>query len=287
MLRIREILSSENYFNSRLIINSNFSELANALNNLFNYIDIKNKGAANFSSLIIKKYSNPTNFVIFDCEASGKIRGNLNVLGDSILEKDLTIFQNFFVNGSVNFENSTTGPNVFENKLNTSERLGNSHLQLHSSVVLVTPSQTNIIDINALPVIALEANLFDTAVFSTSALIRKARYIYLNLTSLNPTLINTLILPPVTAVTPGQIIRIGFSNIPSSTIAPGYNLEIKTTNLAPEYSSNIVIASSNPTIITSSPSLDINNTNLLKVWIEFYAHNTGWKVLNAHKEINF
>ena len=78
---ITEILGSDNIAGSRVTINSNFSNLATAINTIETNVDTSFTpgGKLTVGSSFIKKYNKSVNEQIFNCEASGLFIGNLTV----------------------------------------------------------------------------------------------------------------------------------------------------------------------------------------------------------------
>jgi len=82
-INLTEILGSDNIAGSRITINDNFKKLANSVNTFETYLDtaFTPGGSLNIGTLLVKRYTNPVSTTIFTCEASGRIEGNLTILG--------------------------------------------------------------------------------------------------------------------------------------------------------------------------------------------------------------
>jgi hypothetical protein len=268
-IRIKEILSSENYLVSRIIINQNFTALASSINGIIKYLDPSNNGSINSGSILVKKYSNPTNTVLFTNEGSSLIKGNQTIEGNLITNGTYTAIGNQTFGGSLTLNGSSPGTHQFTVGIPIKLQRGTIETQLNNS----TTEPYNIIDPNSLPSVPTDASRNIPIVSASDFL--KHKYIRLDLSSITGIVTDctTLILPPVASVTPGQVITF-LVDTPAAANVP---FNISNTNFSSEYTAPILL----------NDSLALNTPNVRKIYLTVYADSTGWRVLNAYSSVTY
>jgi hypothetical protein len=278
-ITMTEILGSDNLAGSRITINNNFKTAQNAINTLEQRLNTSfvPGGSLNVGDALIKKYTRPLTQIIFVVEASGQIQGDFYVVGATNTTGAISVGTNLNVAGNVVFSNSaapTPGGYTLDNALRTYATNGYAHEQFWAGNSYSLP-----VDINALPTVPsatlreLDPTLFD-----------RRRVIHLDLSTTDftlPTSCTTLRLPLITSpsVENGQIVTFVI-DLPALAAGVTDVLFIDNTNLDPIYTSPIPLNDDGTTVI------DLSTVDIQKVFITFYASQTGWKVLSAHHYVD-
>lgn len=274
---ITEILGSDNIAGSRITINSNFSTLATAINNIETRLDTSFNpgGSLNVGNALIKRYTNPVTAQIFTCEATALIQGNLNVSKTISITEALNVGLNFTVSGNVVFDDAATGGGSFVSALPfdydaafSSPQLdgqssSNAYL-LNPQTLPQTPSST-VREITAgadfpkISVIRLNYSTYDSSLAATSC--------------------TKIQLPAVSSanVTPGQVITVLIDQ-PAGTGTTGAQFGISSVNLASGYDQDILMSGITATFI------DSDSFELRKTAVTLYADTqvgNGWRVLSS------
>lgn len=275
-ITVTEILGSDNLAGSRITINNNFKTLQNGVNAIEQRLNTSFSpgGSLNVGDALIKKYTRPLNTVIWVCEASGQVQGDLSIVGATNTTGSVTVGQALNANGNVVFANSATpsaGTYTLNNALRIIEKNGYSHEQLYTA-----NTYSSVISPNAIPVVLPSTNVIrylDTTNFWT----RRVIHLDLSLYTGAATDCTTLVLPPVSnpAVANGQLVTFVIDVEAASVGTPGTdNFYISPINLDAAYTVDIPLI--NPTLY------DLDDVNVKKTFITFYAAQNGWKVIAAH-----
>jgi hypothetical protein len=275
-ITVTEILGSDNLAGSRITINNNFKTLQNGVNAIEQRLNTSFSpgGSLNVGDALIKKYTRPLNTVIWVCEASGQVQGDLSIVGATNTTGSVTVGQALNANGNVVFANSATpsaGTYTLNNALRIIEKNGYSHEQLYTA-----NTYSSVISPNAIPVVLPSTNTvryLDTTNFWT----RRVIHLDLSLYTGAATDCTTLVLPPVSnpAVANGQLVTFVIDVEAASVGTPGTdNFYISSINLDAAYTVDIPLI--NPTLY------DLDDVNVKKTFITFYAAQNGWKVIAAH-----
>jgi hypothetical protein len=274
---ITEILGSDNIAGSRITINSNFSTLATAINNIETRLDTSFTpgGSLNVGNALIKRYTNPVTSQIFTCEASALFQGNLNVSKTTSITEALNVGLDLLVSGNVVFDDTATNGSSFVSELPfdldaalsspqlDGQSASNAYL-LNPQTLAQTPS-SSVREITAgsnfpkISVIRLNYSTYDPALAATSC--------------------TKIQLPAVSSanVTPGQIITVIIDQ-PAATGTTGAQFGISSVNLASGYNQDILMSGITATFV------DSDSYELRKAAITLYADTqvgNGWRVLNS------
>jgi hypothetical protein len=277
-ITVTEILGSDNLAGSRITINNNFKTLQNGVNAIEQRLNTSFSpgGSLNVGDALIKKYTRPLNAVIWVCEASGQVQGDLAIVGATNTTGSVTVGQALNANGNVVFANSATpsaGTYTLNNALRIIEKNGYSHEQLYSA-----NTYSSAIAPNAIPVVLPSTNT-DRYLDTTNFWNRRVIHLDLSLYTGLPTDCNVIVLPLVSlaSVSQGQLITIVVDVEATSVGVPGSDkFYISSTNLDPIYTANIPLNFDGTTVV------DLDNADIKKTFITFYAGQNGWKVLSAH-----
>jgi hypothetical protein len=273
---ITEILGSDNIAGSRITINTNFSNLATAINTMQTYLDTSfTPGASlNVGNALIKKYTNPVTAQIFTCEATGLFQGNLNVSKTLSVTEALNVGTDLTVSGNVTFDDAATvgGTMVSELPFDLDAALSSPQLdgQSGSNVYLLNPQTLS------------QSPSANVREITAGASFPKVSVIRLNYSTYAPgttaTSCTTIQLPAVTSanVTPGQVVTVIIDQ-PAATGTTGAQFGISSTNLATGYSNDINLGG-------TGSNIDSDSYELRKVAVTLYADTqvgNGWRVLNS------
>ena len=278
---ITEILGSDNIAGSRITINSNFSNLATAINNLETRLDTSYTpgGSLNVGNALIKRYTNPVTAQIFTCEATGLFQGNLNVSKSVSITEALSVGTNLTVSGNVTFDDAATGGGTFVSELPFDLDAAFSSPQLDgqsaSNAYLLNPQSLSQTPSATVRAIAAGSNF------------PKIGVIRLNFSTYAPgttaTSCDTVQLPAVGSanVTPGQVVTVIIDQ-PAATGTTGATFKISSTNLATGYNNDIEL---NDITVIDSDSFELR-----KVAVTLYADTqvgNGWRVLNSTPSVTY
>jgi hypothetical protein len=278
---ITEILGSDNIAGSRITINSNFSNLATAINNIETRLDTSFSpgGSLNVGNALIKRYTNPTSSQIFTCEATGLFQGNLNVSLDMSISQALAIGTNVTVGGNVTFDDSATSGGLFHSEL---------PFELDASYInpqLGGTGSTNAYAIN--PQTLSQSPSSTVRGITAGANFPKIGVIRLDFSTYNPasaaTSCTTIQLPDVSApnVKSGQEITVIIDHA-AGTGTTGAQFGISNTYFAPGYTGNILLGG-------TAVGIDSDDFCLRKLAVTVYADTSvgGWRVLNATPNVTY
>jgi hypothetical protein len=269
---ITEILGSDNIAGSRITINSNFSNLATAINNLETRLDTSYTpgGSLNVGNALIKKYTNPVTAQIFTCEATGLFQGNLNVSKSISITEALSVGTNMTVSGNVVFDDAATGSGTMVSELpfDLDAAFSSPQLDGHPQSLAQTPSAT-------------------VRAITAGSNFPKIGVIRLNFSTYAPgvtaTACDTVQLPAVGSanVTPGQVVTVIIDQ-PAPTGTTGATFKISSTNLATGYNNDIEL--------NDFTVIDSDSYELRKVAVTLYADTqvgNGWRVLNSTPTVTY
>lgn len=281
-ITITEILGSDNLAGSRITINSNFKTLQNAVNTLEQRLNTSFSpgGSLNVGDALIKKYTRPPSQIIWVCEASGQVQGDLAIVGATNTTGSVTVGQALNANGNVVFGNSaapSAGTYTLDNALRIYEYNGYAHEQLYTA-----NSFSPVVNVMSLPSTPSSSvrNLDPTSFWNR-------KVIHLDLSGITAAGIlagtdcQTIVLPLVTnpAVENGQVVTFVIDLPATSVNTPGTdNFKISATNLDSMYTLDIPLI--DPAIA------DLDNANVKKTFLTLYAAQTGWKVIAAHHYVD-
>jgi hypothetical protein len=280
---ITEILGSDNIAGSRITINSNFSNLATAINNIEARLDTSFSpgGSLNVGNALVKRYTNPVTAQIFTVEASALIQGNLNVSKTLSITEALNVGTDLTVSGNVTFDDAATGGGAFACELPFDLDAAQSSPQLDgqsgSNAYLLNPQTLSQSPSATVREIAAGTNF------------PKIGVIRLNYSTYAPgvtaTSCTTVQLPAVSSanVTPGQVVTVVIDQ-PAATGTTGAQFGISSTNLATGYNDDILLSG-----ITGA-FVDSDSYELRKVAVTLYADTqvgNGWRVLSSTPYVEF
>lgn len=280
---ITEILGSDNIAGSRITINSNFSNLATAINNIEARLDTSFTpgGSLNVGNALIKRYTNPVTAQIFTVEASALIQGNLNVSKTLSITEALNVGTDLTVSGNVTFDDAATGGGTFACELPFDLDAAQSSPQLDgqsgSNAYLLNPQTLSQSPSANVRQIAAGANF------------PKIGVIRLNYSTYAPGITATscekIQMPAVSSanVTPGQVVTVVIDQ-PAATGTTGAYFGISSTNLAAGYDQDILLSG-----ITGA-FIDSDSYELRKVAVTLYADTqvgNGWRVLSSTPYVEY
>ena len=274
---ITEILGSDNIAGSRVTINSNFSNLATAINTIQTNVDTSFTpgGKLTVGSSLIKKYTNPVTSQIFTCEASGLFSGNLTVSKVLSVTESSNVGTDLTVAGNVTFNNTATGTGSFACSLPISLNsafinpslagtTGPGVLFLNPQVLPQNPSATvrGITgSLSGVSVIRLNFGSYTAGAAASSC--------------------HTVNLPAASSY-PGQVLSV-IIDTPSSYTGAVFG--IGTATLAAGYTSQGILFCGLTGVngFTGSPFVDSNSLAIRKSAVTLYADTSigGWRVLSA------
>ena len=279
---ITEILGSDNIAGSRITINTNFSNLATAINTMQTYLDTSfTPGASlNVGNALIKKYTNPVTAQIFTCEATGLFQGNLNVSKTLSITEALNVGTDMTVSGNVVFDDAATGGGTMVSELPFDLDAAFSSPQLDgqsgSNAYLLNPQTLS------------QSPSATVREITAGASFPKIGVIRLNYSTYAPgttaTSCTTIQMPAVTSanVTPGQVVTVIIDQ-PAATGTTGAQFGISSTNLATGYNDDIYLGG-------TAQNIDSDSYELRKLAVTLYADTqvgNGWRVLSATPYVEY
>ena len=279
---ITEILGSDNIAGSRITINTNFSNLATAINTMQTYLDTSfTPGASlNVGNALIKKYTNPVTAQIFTCEATGLFQGNLNVSKTLSITEALNVGTDMTVSGNVVFDDAATGGGTMVSELPFDLDAAFSSPQLDgqsgSNAYLLNPQTLS------------QSPSATVREITAGSTFPKIGVIRLNYSTYAPgttaTSCTTIQMPAVTSanVTPGQVVTVIIDQ-PAATGTTGAQFGISSTNLATGYNDDIYLGG-------TAQNIDSDSYELRKLAVTLYADTqvgNGWRVLSATPYVEY